>query len=101
IQGVRRWIGANPASSSRKSKVLATTADEELKEIPEPKPADPQSSEAVVARLLSLTVSDEEEQEYQLYIEQCQSLLSSSGSGAQRRDLDIYWASVRAAAGEM
>jgi hypothetical protein len=63
---MRRWIGANPVSSPRKSKVQATTADKEPKETPDPKPIDSQSSEAVVTRLLSLTVSDEEEQEYQL-----------------------------------
>jgi hypothetical protein len=38
---------------------------------------------------------------YFRYIEQYQSLLSSSGSGAQRQDLDIYWGSVRAASGEI
>lgn len=65
MQGVRRWIGANPASSSRKSKKQATSTNEVHMQIPEAKVVDPASIEGVVARLLPPTVSEAEVLEYQ------------------------------------
>ncbi|KAF8584425.1 hypothetical protein K439DRAFT_1145370 [Ramaria rubella] len=100
MQGVRRWIGANPVSLPRKSKKQATSTDEVYKPAPEPKIIDQTSIEGVVERLLSPTVSEAEEIEYQWYIGQYQSLLTTSlGAGAQQ-DLEKYWASVRIGAGE-
>jgi len=65
MEGVRRWIGVNPTSTSRKPKALTKAYDEAQKEVPEAKHVDPSSSEGIVARLLSPTVSEAEEAEYQ------------------------------------
>ena len=69
MQGVRRWIGANPVSSPRKSKKQTTSTDEVRKPAPEPRAVDPASIESVVTRLLSPMVSDAEESEYEWYVE--------------------------------
>ncbi|KAF8523836.1 hypothetical protein JB92DRAFT_2704341 [Gautieria morchelliformis] len=100
MQGVRRWIGANPVSSPRRSKKQATSADEVREPPPEAKVLDPASIEGVVARLLPPTVSEAEVTEYQWYVEQYQSLLTAPSTGAQRQDLELYWSSVRTAAGD-
>lgn len=120
MEGVRRWIGAHPGSSPRKSKTLAKPDNEVHNEVPEPKPINPDSSEAIVARLLSPTVSEAEESEYQWsvlsvlkqifvrllnwygslrYIEQYQTLVTNPNSGVQRMDLEKYSNVVRIAAG--
>ncbi|KIJ30197.1 hypothetical protein M422DRAFT_784087 [Sphaerobolus stellatus SS14] len=102
MEGVRRWIGANPMSSPRKQKMMAKKDDEVQNDPPEPKHVDPSSSEAIVSRLLSPTVSEAEESEYEWYIEQYQSLLTSSPStGVQRKDLEKYLSAVRTAAGDV
>lgn len=65
MQGVRRWIGANPVSSSRKSKKQPPSTDEVSDADPEPNPLDPTTIEGIVARLLPPTVSEAEALEYQ------------------------------------
>ncbi|KAG8884546.1 phosphatidylinositol-3,5-bisphosphate 5-phosphatase [Tulasnella sp. 332] len=52
--------------------------------------------ETVVARLMSPTVSEEEEAEYQWYIEQYQGLLTSA-SRAEDEDLEVYCSVIRTA----
>lgn len=119
MDGVRRWIGASHTSSSRK---VSDDVSGESKTSPrkkEQEDLDPTSTEYIVAHLLSPTVSEVEEAEYEWcvtstfkskenglkkldrYIEQPQALLTSSGSTVERKDLDLYLMGVRASMGEI
>jgi hypothetical protein len=100
MDGVRRWMGSYPPS------VADTVSDEaEHNQVLEPRPElklpDPNTIEGLVWRLLSPSVSEEEEDEYEEYVEQYQTLLTSSGETAERKDLDLYLISSRIPLGEL
>ncbi|GJJ09043.1 hypothetical protein Clacol_003265 [Clathrus columnatus] len=99
IQGVRRWIGVNQSSASKKLKIPFSARREPNMEEKSTVTLDPSSCEAILERLSSPTVSPNEETEYQRYIGQYHTLLTSSSSSARREDLDLYRAHVRKAAG--
>ncbi|KAK7035778.1 Polyphosphoinositide phosphatase [Favolaschia claudopus] len=99
VQGVRRWIGS-PISSSKKSHHKAPERVETKKPVIEPE-LDRHSTEALARHLLNPTVSEQEEAEYQGYIDQCQELLDAPSTSGERKDLELYSLAVRTAAGEV
>ncbi|KAF9511296.1 hypothetical protein BS47DRAFT_1395206 [Hydnum rufescens UP504] len=100
MDGVRRWIGANHDLSSRKVSEKATN-EVHLDLNHENEVLDPSSIEAIVSRLMLPVVSATEKAEYEWYVEQPRALLTSSGTTAERKDLDMYVAGVRMAMGEI
>jgi phosphatidylinositol 3,5-bisphosphate 5-phosphatase len=64
MEGVRRWIGANPISNPQKSHGKPAARIEVKKPHTEPE-LEPHSTEAIARRLLDPIVSEEEEAEYQ------------------------------------
>jgi hypothetical protein len=98
MEGVRRWIGTHPISNSDQSSRHPIFRDELNKTI-EPE-LDPHSTEAIALQLLNPSVSDDEELEYQGYIDQCQELLEAPTTIAERKDLDVYHAAVLVATKE-
>ncbi|KAF7305142.1 Polyphosphoinositide phosphatase [Mycena kentingensis (nom. inval.)] len=102
VQGVRRWIGANPSTSSKKNTKQPSGTNIESHKAggggdPEP---DRFSTEAIARQLLDPIVSEEEEAEYQGYIDQCQELLDAPTTLGERKDLELYSHSVRTGLGE-
>ncbi|KAF8597663.1 hypothetical protein BDV93DRAFT_527255 [Ceratobasidium sp. AG-I] len=64
MQGVRRWMGASHNSSKRKANAAAPPPKEQPTSDPQ-KQQGTHSLELIVARLLSPTVSEDEEEEYE------------------------------------
>lgn len=96
MQGVRRWMGSSQGSSKRKSTAVAAPPNVQPTENPR-ETLDPHTVEGLVARLLSPTVSEREEKEYQRYIEQHSDLMDTTGSYEQidQDDYDLYSHEVR------
>ncbi|KAG6916548.1 hypothetical protein DXG01_006431 [Tephrocybe rancida] len=94
IQGVRRWMAAQPAQPD--GKPAART--EQVAAAPESRALE-YSTEAMAARHLDPVVEEDEEAEYQGYIDQCQDLLSALHTSGERKDREIYAGAVRTAAG--
>ncbi|KAG9036353.1 phosphatidylinositol-3,5-bisphosphate 5-phosphatase [Tulasnella sp. JGI-2019a] len=109
IDGVRRWMGSSARGVGNKvgkahlasagtnkhghrTKGQSLTLDANIAAMS----AEQLAIETVVARLMSPTVSEEEEAEYQWYIEQYQGLLTSA-SRAEDEDLEVYRSVIRAA----
>ncbi|KAJ7221717.1 polyphosphoinositide phosphatase [Mycena pura] len=99
VQGVRRWIGSHPVSSSKKTHNNAPIRIEANKPVAEPE-LDRHSTEAIARQRLEPTVSETEEAEYQGYIDQCQELLDAPTTSGERKDLEVYSLAVRTAVGE-
>ncbi|KAJ7722285.1 SacI homology domain-containing protein [Mycena maculata] len=100
VQGVRRWIGANPVSSLKKNSSKIPDRVEDKKPDVKPEP-DRNSTEALARHLLEPTVSETEEAEYQGYIDQCEELLDAPSTSSERKDLELYTLAVRTATGEV
>ncbi|QRV74438.1 polyphosphoinositide phosphatase [Ceratobasidium sp. AG-Ba] len=102
MQGVRRWMGSSQGSSKRKSTTL-TLPPQTISTESSQKPVDASSMEAIVARSLSPTVPDEEENEYQRYITQHSDLMDTIGSFEQidQDDYDIYYGGVKLLQGDL
>ncbi|KAF8191450.1 polyphosphoinositide phosphatase [Mycena galopus ATCC 62051] len=99
VQGVRRWIGS-PISSSKKNHNKPPERVEAKKPVVESEP-DRHSTEAIARHLLDPTVSEEEEAEYQGYIDQCQELLDAPSTLGERKDLELYSLAVRTGMGDV
>ncbi|KAJ7349074.1 polyphosphoinositide phosphatase [Mycena albidolilacea] len=99
VQGVRRWIGS-PISSSKKNHNKPPERVEAKKPVVEPE-LDRHTTEGIARHLLDPTVSEEEEAEYQGYIDQCQELLDAPSTSGERKDLELYSLAVRTATGEV
>jgi len=100
MEGVRRWIGANPTSSPQKAYGKPVSRVEVKKAHPEPE-LEPNSTEAIAKQLLNPSVTEEEEAEYQGYIDQCQELLDAPKTIAERKDFEVYQLAVRTGSGEV
>lgn len=96
MEGVRRWMGAHPTSSPQKTHGKLISRVEVKKVLPEPE-LNPHSTEVIAQQLLNPGVSEEEEEEYQGYIDQCQELVEAL---VERKDLVVYMTAVRTATGE-
>jgi phosphatidylinositol 3,5-bisphosphate 5-phosphatase len=112
MDGVRRWMGSNPPSVTYTTHEEAER-DHDTDPNPEVEGPDPASMEGIVWRLLSPSVPEEEEAEYEgfvhshyafthltaacvshSYVDQYQALLTSSNRTAERKDLDLYISSA-------
>lgn len=69
MQGVRRWMGASHGSSKRKANAATPLPKAQPSEGPQIQ-LDPHSVEGIVARLLSPTVPEQEENEYRRQVPQ-------------------------------
>jgi hypothetical protein len=99
VQGVRRWMGSHSlrqTEKSARSKSLRRVKSEES--LPSPI-VDKFSTEATAVALLNPMVSEEEELEYQGYIDQCQELLDAPATLGERKDLEVYALSVQTGKG--
>jgi len=99
MEGVRRWIGANPTSSPPKMRWKPAAKPEVNLSQAEPE-LEPHSTELIARRLLEPNISEEEEAEYQGYIDQYQELLDAP-TIAERKDLDVYHMAVKTAVGDV
>ncbi|KAF7323248.1 Polyphosphoinositide phosphatase [Mycena chlorophos] len=101
VQGVRRFLGAHPSTTSKKNTKQSTIRDESSKRKPAAEPGEPDrhSTEAIARQLLDPVVSEKEEAEYRGYVDQYQELLDAPTTQGERKDLDIYSHAVRTAAG--
>ena len=64
MEGVRRWMGAHPISSTEKAHGKPVSRAEPTKSYTEPE-SNPHSTEAIALQSLDPAVSEEEEEEYQ------------------------------------
>lgn len=64
INGVRRWIGANPMSNHHRSRHIATS-DAAAYSKPTSNGPDPHATSVMALQHLNPTISEEEEGEYQ------------------------------------
>ncbi|CAK5279425.1 unnamed protein product [Mycena citricolor] len=99
VQGVRRWIGAQPSSSAKTNHVQPPSRVEDNKPIVELDVTD-RSTEGIARQKLQPSVSETEVQEYQGYIDQCQEILDAPTVLGERKDLEVYSMAVRTAMGE-
>ncbi|OBZ74532.1 Polyphosphoinositide phosphatase [Grifola frondosa] len=100
MDGVRRWIGSSPSPGSRKSHT-DRTLDAKSKKPKVASEPDLYSTKYIAAQLLNPMVSEEEEAEYQEYIDQCQELLVTSNDEVEHNDMEKYRYAVRLAGGEI
>ncbi|KAJ3865788.1 polyphosphoinositide phosphatase [Lentinula novae-zelandiae] len=99
VQGVKRWMSSNHPSAAKKANRKPTLQPEAHWKAMEPE-LDRHSTEAVAKQLLDPIVSEEEEAEYQGYIDQCQELLDARFDSGERKDLELYTTAVRTASGD-
>ncbi|KIK53298.1 hypothetical protein GYMLUDRAFT_49476 [Collybiopsis luxurians FD-317 M1] len=99
VQGVKRWMSSNPPSVIKKSN-RKPTIQPEVRKATEPE-LDRHSTGTVAKQLLDPVVSEEEEAEYQGYIDQCQELLDARLDSGERKDLEMYAMAVHTANGEI
>ncbi|KAJ3503585.1 hypothetical protein NLJ89_g8366 [Agrocybe chaxingu] len=97
VQGVRRWIGS-PAPSQKKARGKLQPVQE--KKSPPVPVLDKHSTEGMANALLDPAVSEEEEAEYQGYIDQCQELLDTPPGFCERKDLEVYTQAIQTARGD-
>ncbi|KAI0920428.1 hypothetical protein AcV5_010162 [Taiwanofungus camphoratus] len=98
MDGVRRWIGSNPAPGSRISHAdRVSNPRSKLQGISVE--LDPNSTEAIATQLLDPTVS--EEAEYEEYVDQYEELLVASDHWLARDDLEKYQHAFGIAQGEL
>jgi len=93
MAGVRRWMSAQPPPSLFKSSKLPKSnlscRKPDLTIEPE-REINPTSTEGVVRRLLEPSVDQEEEKEYERYVDQYQTLLTRRDSYIDEADLSLY-----------
>ncbi|KAG6855864.1 hypothetical protein H0H87_009899 [Tephrocybe sp. NHM501043] len=110
VSGVRRWM----SSSSKKPGPSLSSRSEHITILESRGGAssggggvggggkgrgDEYSTESMAGRHLDPVVDEDEEAEYQGYIDQCQLLLSAPSTTGERKDLEIYASAVRTASG--
>ncbi|KAF4611683.1 hypothetical protein D9613_003798 [Agrocybe pediades] len=98
VQGVRRWMGSRPPSQQQNTAGKSTTRSEVQMPSREPH-LDKNSTAAVAEAALNPKVSEEEEVEYQGYIDQCQELLDAPSTYGERKNLELYGSAVQTAKG--
>lgn len=64
MEGVRRWMGAHPASHPKKMNGRLVSTVKATETVTEPE-LNPHSTEVIAKQLLDPVVSEEEEEEYQ------------------------------------
>ncbi|KAJ3758562.1 polyphosphoinositide phosphatase [Lentinula raphanica] len=99
VQGVKRWMSSNHPSTIKKTNRKPTLLPPSDRKTIDPE-LDRHSTEAVAKQLLNPLVSEEEEAEYQGYIDQCQEMLDARFDSGERKDLEVYTAAVRTANGD-
>ncbi|KAL0952345.1 hypothetical protein HGRIS_006625 [Hohenbuehelia grisea] len=101
VQGVRRWIRSQPTPKpSRHHKPPARTAQKLQTQVSEKSVVDMRSTEVVAQQLLEPSVSEDDEREYQEYIDQYQELLDAPSTMGERNDVEKYASAVRIASGD-
>ncbi|KAE9404895.1 hypothetical protein BT96DRAFT_916565 [Gymnopus androsaceus JB14] len=100
VQGVKRWMSSNPPSVAKKTNKKPSIQPETHRKTTEPE-LDRHSTESVARQLLNPIVSEEEEAEYQGYIDQCQELLDAPFDSGERKDLEVYTLAVHTASGDI
>ncbi|KAF8885657.1 polyphosphoinositide phosphatase [Infundibulicybe gibba] len=100
VQGVRRWIGSHPSSTTPKKKHGKPQVQVGAAKAPTQPESDKHSTAAVAKGLLEPSVSEMEILEYQGYIDQCQELQDAPATLGERKDVEVYYYAVRAATGE-
>ncbi|KAH8980934.1 polyphosphoinositide phosphatase [Lactarius hatsudake] len=88
IEGVRKWMGSQPAPVHQNTKATARSRAPDLPH--ETERIDPTDTGVMATRHLAPFVSEEEEGEYQRYIDQTQGLMEDDESGPGPGDLDVY-----------
>jgi len=89
-------MGSHPTSSPQKIHGKPTSRVDVTKTLAEPE-LNPHSTEAIARQLLDPAVSDEEEEEYRGYVDQCQELIEAA---VDRKDRLVYQVAAKIAAGE-
>ncbi|KAJ2920989.1 hypothetical protein H1R20_g16104, partial [Candolleomyces eurysporus] len=97
VQGVRRWIGSQVSSGNKKTSGKSASRPDPKK--PQVSAVDERSTQYLATRLLSPSVSEMEEAEYQGYIDQCQEMLDAPLTIGERKDLEIYAMAVEGGLG--
>jgi len=88
IDGVRKWMGSQPAPVRRD--LVATTRSGAPVVPRETERLDPTDTGVMTKRLLAPFVSEEEEGEYERYIDQIRGLMDGDESGPGPGDFDVY-----------
>jgi len=96
MEGVRRWMGSQPTSSPQKTHGKPDSRADVTKALAEPE-FNAHSTAVIARQLLDPAVSEEEEDEYRGYIDQCQELIEAA---VDRKDRMVYQAAARTATGE-
>lgn len=89
MDGVRRWIGSGALSSRASPHVESRNVPASKSSKLESRP-DKMSTEYIATALLNPVVPPEEEQEYTVYVDQCQELLRSPPDFVERKDMKVY-----------
>ncbi|KAF6750868.1 polyphosphoinositide phosphatase [Ephemerocybe angulata] len=97
VQGVRKWIGSQVGSGNKKISGKSMTRPEAKK--PLRSSVDERSTQYMANKLLSPSVSENEEAEYQGYIDQCQEMLDAPLTIGERKDLEIYASAIETGMG--
>ncbi|KAH8114285.1 hypothetical protein DFH11DRAFT_1509372 [Phellopilus nigrolimitatus] len=100
MQGVRRWMGAQPPSSLHKSFRKVTSKAEAKHAKHETEPGEKNSTEHIAKRLMDPEVPDDELEQYEGYINQYQTLLEEEDKYPSRQEREVYALAVLTAEGD-
>ncbi|EKM74897.1 hypothetical protein AGABI1DRAFT_132740 [Agaricus bisporus var. burnettii JB137-S8] len=94
VQGVRQWIRANPPTDRPKRHPNKTRTEAMVPKAHTVTPQDKLSTEALALQLLDPSVSEDEQDEYQGYIDQCQVFSNAHAIRSERKDLSVYQTAI-------
>ncbi|KAI0054066.1 hypothetical protein FA95DRAFT_34920 [Auriscalpium vulgare] len=95
MDGVRRWMGGHAAAGNKDTRTIQRRRTTVIGQ-----DADLYGyTGSVAAHLLDPVVSEEEEEEYQRYIDQCQGMADEMESGPEEEDVQKYEKVVQMSAG--
>jgi len=99
VQGVRQWIRSSPTSERKKKHQSKMQTEAEAVKAQVVTDQDKNPTELLALQLLEPSVSEDEQDEYQGYIDQCQEFLNASAMRSERKDLGVYQAAIDTSTG--
>ncbi|KAF9451310.1 hypothetical protein P691DRAFT_808062 [Macrolepiota fuliginosa MF-IS2] len=94
VQGVRQWIRSSPTLEKQKKHQNKAHTGTEVVKTQVIANQDRNPTELLALKLLEPFVSEDEQDEYQGYIDQCQEFLNAPAMRSERKDLSVYQAAI-------
>ncbi|KXN84893.1 Polyphosphoinositide phosphatase [Leucoagaricus sp. SymC.cos] len=99
VRGVRQWIRSGPPTQRQKRHQIQTQTEAEAVKAQLTPHQEKNATELLALQLLEPFVSEDEQDEYQGYIDQCEEFLNAQTLRSERKDLSVYQAAIDASNG--